>query len=149
MLYPLINAKKYELVHNAPGGASALAPVLNISPGTLLNKVNTKVATHHLSLDEALALQIATANYDLLKAEALTLGFIILPLPSTTLVSDIELLNAYTKVNKEFGEAANVMHEALKDGKITKDECKNFHTEVFDVINALLALAQRFEQLGE
>ena len=143
----LINQAKYALVHDAKGGAVALAPLLKIRPDTLSHKVNPRADAHHLMVDEALQLQFFTGDHRLLEAEALSLGYALLPMEDLSGISDMELLNAYTHLHKEFGDLATTLHTSLSDGRITKSETENFKKESADVISALAQLRQRFESL--
>lgn len=143
----LINQAKYALVHDAKGGAPALAPLLNIRSDSLSHKVNPNTNTHHLMVDESIALQFFTGDHRLLKAEALSLGYTVLPIDDLNGVSDMELLNAYTHLNKEFGDLATTLHTSLSDGRITKSEIERFKKKSADVITALARLRQRFESL--
>jgi hypothetical protein len=55
LVSPLDEAQ-YRVVHDFKGGVVALAPLVRMNPGTLSNKVNPSVETHHLTVDEAVAL---------------------------------------------------------------------------------------------
>ena len=58
-----------------PGGVANLAQRMGINPGTLQNKLNPNNTTHHLTLREAITLQVVANNASILHAMAAQLGF--------------------------------------------------------------------------
>lgn len=146
MMTPLEKAQ-YDLVHEFPGGAAALATLAGMSGGTLSNKVNPGMESHRLALTEAVTLQAIADDYRILYAEAAALKHVCLPLADWSGISDIEVLNAYTKLNKELGEHAKAIHGALSDGRVTRKEFNRIDGELNDVVRALYELRTRLEGL--
>lgn len=152
-LVSAVDQAKYDLVHSYKGGAVALAPLLgeNRSAAVLSNKVNPNSTDHHLTLDEAIALQLITQNYGLLKASATMLNHVVIELPTTDLAntSDLELLDCWASWQADCGETATVIREALSDGKIDRQELLDIKREMYEDIARELELLQRLEALAD
>lgn len=118
-LFSLLDEAKYPVVHDFKGGAVALAPLVRMKPGTLSNKVNPSVETHHLTVDEAVAIQHTARDCRILVAEAHLLGHTCIPLGELASVSDVALLDAYARYHAKVGETAAAIRAALADGRIT------------------------------
>ena len=58
-----------------PGGVPEVAKLMKVSANTLQHKLNTANTTHHLTLQEALVLQLVTGNVAVLRAMAKQLGY--------------------------------------------------------------------------
>jgi len=146
-----INDAKYQLVHNYPGGAVALAPLVDRTPSVLSNKVNPNVDTHHLTVDEAVTLQAITHNFDLLKAVATILNHVVIELPSVNLAesSDIEILDTWAKWKEDIGQTATAIRHALEDGNITKDELASIKMEIFEDFAREMELFARLEAMAD
>lgn len=142
-----LDTAKYDTVHDYPGGAVALGPLAGMNPGTLGNKVNPTIDTHHLTLSEAVTLQALTKDYRILHAEAAMLGHVAIQLPQADACSDIELLNAYAAWTKDIGETAAAISKAL-EGRIDQKALAEIHREMHEDFARALDLFARFKQLG-
>ena len=69
----------YHTVHGYPGGVVALAARMGVSANTLTHKANPNNTTHHLSLAEAVALQVVSGDAAILHAMAKVLGYTCTP----------------------------------------------------------------------
>jgi hypothetical protein len=144
----------YELVHNfrkgkTPSGAAALAPLVGMNPGTLNNKVNPNIDSHHLSAAEGVALQAAARNYAPISAEAATLGGVftlIEPLDDNT---DERLLKLFLELHEEQGETAETVRIALEDGRVSANELKDITREVFEDMAKQMQLLQALTSLSQ
>ncbi len=137
----------YNSIHDFKGGAKALATHLSVKPGTLSNKADPSIDTHHLNVSEALAIMLASEDYRILYALAGALHHSCIPLPDYSLVSDVELLNAYTHFHAEVGQTALAINDALKDGRILRAEYRRIRREGLEDIQAFFELLQRLEAL--
>lgn len=143
----------YQLVHNyrdprtGQRGATALAPKAGMVPGTLMNKANPG-QDHQLTLGESVTLQLAAAEFGVLRAYAMVLGHAVYELPAIQ-VDDLELLNRYTAYHQVIGEHAARIHAALSDQRITAEEVVSIRDALHQVIGAGLALVARIEALAE
>lgn len=142
-----LDAAKYAVVHEYPGGAVALAPLAGMAPGTLSNKVNPAVDTHHLSLSEAVTIQALAGDGRMLEAEAAALGYVAIRLPRAGGGSDVELLNAYAQWTRDIGETAAAIQTAL-DGEITEQSLAAIHREMHEDFARALELFARFRALA-
>ena len=142
-----IDEAKYRVVHDFPGGAVRLGPLVGMRPGVLSNKVNPDCETHHLTVDEAIVIQNATGNCAVLNAEAMALNRICIELADFSGSSDVEILTAYAKYHAELGETAKAIAAALEDGRLTKREVDKIRLEGFQDMQTFFALLHRLEAL--
>jgi len=140
---------KYAVVHDYPGGAVALASRLGMNPGALSNKVNPTLDSHHLTVDEAVAIQNVAADRRIIEAEAAALDGVFIQLRAPDCISDVELLNAYAAYHAEIGETAGALRDALADGRIERAEYERVRQECFEDAAAMFALLHRLEALAE
>lgn len=141
-----LDEARYRIVHEYPGGAVRLAPLVGMRPGTLSNKVNPEVETHHLSVDEAVAIQHAARRADILLAEAALLGYACTPVDKQPGGgSDVDLLLQYAVINSELGDVAQAMIDALADGRFERHEFETVRREIYEAINAQVELMHRLE----
>lgn len=146
-MFTVIQQAIYSLVHEHKGGAAQLAPQVNMNPGTLANKANPSMKNHHLTVEEAVAIQKAKQDFRLLAAEAAALNHAIVPLGNFEGVSDIEILTAYANYHSEIGQTSIVIAEALNDIRITRDEYLAVHQEFFEAVSTGLEFLNRMEAL--
>lgn len=148
-VYSEVDQAKHKLVHGEKGGAAKLAPLVGMNAGTLCNKVNPTLETHHLTVDEALTIQAVRKDYCLLQAEAAALGHVAVELqPLAATATDEELLALWASCSIEEGETAAEIRAALKDGKVDPREYQLIRKEIFEDIAAKLALLQRLAALA-
>ena len=69
----------YHTVHSYPGGVTALAARMGVSPNTLTHKVNPNNNTHHLHPRELVAMQYLSGDVSVLHAMAAALGYTCTP----------------------------------------------------------------------
>lgn len=69
----------YHTVHGYPGGVTALAARMGVSPNTLTHKVNPHNSTHHLHPRELVAMQYLSGDVSVLHAMAAALGYTCTP----------------------------------------------------------------------
>lgn len=67
----------YKTGQDHPGGVAALAERMGINAGTLQHKLNTNNSTHHLTLREAVQMQVAAGDVSILRAMAQQLGYVV------------------------------------------------------------------------
>lgn len=139
----------YDLVHQHPGGAVALAPLVRMNAGTLSNKVNPMMDSHHLTVLEGHAIQLVRQQFPLFHAEARAYGFISVPAPQLGNVADMELLDAWAAWHADIGETGTVIQSALKSGRITRRALREIKREMFEDFQRELELLQRLETLSD
>jgi hypothetical protein len=138
----------YHTVHDYLGGASSLAPRLGMPVGVLNSKVNPNTPTHHLSLAESVRLMVLTADHRILRAQCDELGYLP-PIPRVTCeVSDLALLETYTRLISELGEFSQAFHTALADGRLTLPEVARLEKEMLDFFAAGEELLTRAKSIA-
>lgn len=148
----LIDDAAYRLVHEfrdgQRAGAPALAPLVNMNVGTLLNKANPQ-QEHQFTVREAVAIETVSGRPLMLEAHAALLGYSTLPLGDFADTSDVELLNLYAKYHAEVGDVASAVRRALNDKQITQREFEKIRREVLDVTQAGMEFLARLEAIAE
>lgn len=153
-LFGRLDVAIYDTVHGyrdtatRERGAMALGPKIGIPPGTLSNKANPAMPDHKLGLAESVTLQLVADRFDILHAYAASLRHCAWPLPAHSDASDVELLDAYTKVQEEAGCKARAIREALKDGRVTAEEVATVRARFDNEVRAGLELLSRLEALA-
>ncbi len=142
-------AAKYAVVHDYPGGARALAPLVGKSPAVLSNKVNPTLDTHHLSVDESVTIQAVARDYRILQAEARVLGHVCIPMPADLPCSDVKILNAYADWTADIGETAQAIKAALADPHVSRERLREIKREIHEDNQRALVLFSRLEQISE
>lgn len=139
----------HATAHDYPGGAGILAARLKMNPAVLNSKVNPNTSTHHLSLMEAMRMMSLSGDHRILRAMNEELGYLPPIQRVSAEVSDVALLESYTKLISELGDFSAKFHEALADGRVTKKEVKRLRSEMLDFAAAGEELLNRLEQIAE
>jgi len=148
-MYDSIETTMYDMVHDFPGGAAALAAKSNMNAGTLQHKANPSMETHHMTLKEAVTLMFVTNDFRLLHAVSNALGHHCVSAEPCSGVADIEFLNHFALAMKEVGDMAKAINEAFEDQKITPEEVKAVHRETLEAIAALSKLPARLKGMSD
>lgn len=128
-------------------GAKDLADELGMRAGTLWNKADADVESHHQpTLRDLIAVTRHTG--DMLVLESLNRMFDratidMRPGP----VSDEALLDLLCRVGSEKGQMAQALRQGYADGRWDRADYENLRGEAFDLINAVLDFVQRTEGL--
>lgn len=140
----------YHTVHDYPGGADSLAPRAGISSGQMLrNKVNPNQEGHHLSLAEAGRIVGITQDRRIPDAFAGLVGCVLINVAEFNGISDMALLETYTKLMSELGDFSQEFHKALSDGRITSKEIAKLEQQMREFQSAGAELINRAKQLAE
>jgi len=127
----------YNTVHQALGGAKAIAGCIGLSHQVLLNKVNPKTLTHHLMLTEAVEVMRAAGDTRILDALASEFNGIFVPLPALALDASPNLMIDIAKMSSEFGALVTEIADDLSDGRITENEWTRIDNEAARLRSAL------------
>lgn len=149
MMYDSLDQAMYNLVHDFPGGAKALAAKANMNAGTLQHKVNPTMDTHHLTVKEAITLMLISGDYRLLHALCHELDHACLCAKQYAGMADAEFLNHFSHAVSEFGDMARAIHGALDDGKITASEVRAVRRETLEAISAMASIPARLEAMSD
>ena len=125
----------YHTVHSYPGGAPALAQRMGANPNTLQSKVDPKVATHKLSLREALDVMAFSGDDRILHALAAARRYVALPLGAST--TSGQTLHDVMQTVREFGEMCAAVNEAVADGSVTQNEMREVERQVGELHSAI------------
>lgn len=139
----------HSLVLEYPGGPKVFAARLEMSLNVLYAKANPNTKSHYPSVLEAMRWMSLTGDHRPLRAMNEELGYLP-PIPRVSAeVSDMALLESYTKLISELGDFSQKFHLALADGKVTKREVKRLRSEMLDFVGAGEELLNRLEQIAE
>lgn len=138
----------HGLVHDFPGGAAKLGPLVGVAPGTLCNKANPH-QEHDFTLREAVRLSAVTGDMRLIDAVERLLGRVAVPVDDYQGSSDVDLLSRWADWQAELGESARTIRDALADGRIEQAELREIKRELFEDFAAALALLQRLEAIAQ
>lgn len=109
----------YHTVHDWPGGAEALAPMMGMSATILRGKVNPNDAKHHLTLRESAALMAITGDDRILHALAAEQGAVI---HYTNADEAADLRDAVLRAVSAKGRLTERVADAVSDGLVTGRE---------------------------
>ncbi|HYE71201.1 MAG TPA: phage regulatory CII family protein [Aquabacterium sp.] len=135
-----------EVVHSF--GVKQLAALLLMKPGTLYNKADGDVDSHHQpTLRDVVRVTQATNNMLILDSLDRMFNRAAYDVTPGIVVSDQELLDLLCRVNSESG----AMHKALTDGYLDRHfsaaDLRRVRAEVFDLVTAVLTFLHRLEGL--
>lgn len=142
-----LDQARYRVVHEFRGGAAKLARLAGMNYGTLCNKVNPLVETHHLTVDEAVSLQYIARDYRIHEAEGRMLGRASIPIGEFPDCSDMELLDTWANWQVELGETAAKIRLALDEGRVTREHVREVRREIFEDLTAAMAVLDRLQGL--
>ena len=146
-IFTEIDKAQYELVKKHT--AAKIAKRMAMSPHVLASKVNPNTNTHHLRLDEAVAIQLITGETDILKAEAQTLGYALYKIPDELETNDQTILEAWAAWHAEIGETAQKIKDALEDNIVTKKELAGIIKEIHEDAAKAMELLQVLQNKSE
>lgn len=136
----------YNIGHDYPGGAEALAHRMGIVPAVLRSKLNPNSTTNHVTLADAMKLQHLTGRTDIVQAMADDLGGVFMPLPAIT---DEDLSHAIRKAVGEFGNYMQLVDSALDDKRVTKNEAKHLASSMIEMIARATHLQAMLQAMAE
>lgn len=144
-----IEQAAYNTVHEARCGIKTVAESVGLSYQMLINKVNPKNSTHHLTLLDAVDVMHATKDMRILDALATEFQGMFVPLP--TLSSDVapNLMSDIAKMSSEFGALIKEVADDLTDGKISENEWSRIDNEAAKLREALAVLMRDLRRLYE
>lgn len=132
-------------------GTAALAARLNTSVHSLNHKVSPTYPGAHCSPEEALAIMQVTGDHGALHAQAMLLGYVLLPTPQAGDAHG-ETAMALASSVREFGEFVARAAGDMADGRCTANELADIQREGAEAqaaIQQLLGLAQQMHNAGQ
>lgn len=131
----------FTLVHDHPGGASALARVLGKNAATLSHEVSPNYPTAKLGLVDAVALSVHTRDPRILNAFASRMGCMVVPLPEAS--GDLDSFQAVAAAARAFGELAASVADAVADGSVSANELREVEAEAGELMAAVQCTLSR------
>lgn len=131
----------YLIAHHHQGGVRDLALRMGVSPHVLQNKLNPNNTTHHLTLKEAIALQVMANNPAILHAMAVQMGYTCTPaIPDQSGGDPVE---AFLQMQREVGEftasAADALNGKAQPSRNALRRVKHQANELMAVVGHLVA----------
>lgn len=136
----------YDTVHQHAGGSEALAPRMGMSAAVLRGKVNPHNDRNLLSLQEADALMGKTGDFRILHALCAEHGFIA---QRTEAPGSGNLIGALLAAAAAKGDLAELIAEAMADGRISPNESDAIARACALVMAALVQVSQHAEAASE
>jgi hypothetical protein len=138
----------YRIAHSYQGGIPALAARMGKSPNVLNKKVDPKVDTHHTTLDDLLTiLDFADDAKLFTHALCANQGGVFVSTEGLDCISDLDLLETFTKVMSAQGTFSQDFHSALLDRRVNRDEVDRVRKDVYQVTAALAELVSRLDSM--
>lgn len=135
----------YRVVHDF--GVQKLADKMGVSAGVLYNKANANDTSHHKpTLGEAVLVTNLASDKRIAQSFAVACGGVFLDLPDLSLISDVALLEAVSKIAMEGGEFHAAFINALSDNRISQSEFFEIQAEAFQWI---AAIGETLSRIGE
>ena len=142
-----ISLAAFHTVHDFPGGAVALAPILGKNPATLSHEVNPNYPTAKLGLEDAVKLAVWTQDRRMATAFAAQVGCMLMPLPEVPRAGTC--FAALSAMAREFAELVASVTEAAADGRVTPNELKRVETEAAQLMVGVQATVQHIASLAQ
>ncbi len=128
-------------------GVKDLAERLSMKPGTLWNKVDADVESHHQpTLRDVIAITRETQDMRILESLNRLFDRATIDLRPGP-VSDEAVLELLLRVSSEKGQMAQALRNGYADTRFCRDDYQAVRAEAFDLINAVLDFVQRLEGL--
>jgi hypothetical protein len=136
----------YHVCRRYPGGITAVANLMQMSPDVLQKKLSPNVETHHLNVDEAEAITQLTGD----PAGAIELARVAhlacVPLPGQHREGSV--MKGMSDIGHEFSEMLNEFNDAVKDNRISPNECDRFDREAIELFVQCMRESSRLRELA-
>lgn len=132
-----VQTAAFNLVHDYPGGATALAPLLGKSASTLSHEVDPNYPTAKLGLADALKLTMLSKDRTVLNAFAMACHCMVLPLPACADGVDDDTFKGVTRMAREFAEVIGQISEVTADGRVSDNELRRVESEAAELVSAV------------
>lgn len=128
-------------------GVKDLAERLSMKPGTLWNKVDADVESHHQpTLRDVISITRETQDMRILESLNRLFDRATIDLRPGP-VSDAAVLELLLRVSSEKGQMAQALRNGYADARFCREDYQAVRGEAFDLINAVLDFVQRLEGL--
>ena len=142
-----VSMAAFRLVHDSPGGAQALGPVVGKSGATLSHEVDPNYGGAKFGLIDAVKLSKWRGDRQVLDAFALELGCVVVPLVAS--MPGAEGIAARTAaLVQEFGSLMAETGAGMADGSITDNERERIERKGAELLAALQGLLAEVRALN-
>ena len=136
----------HRFAHHGRRGAEALAPMIGMQPGTLRNKVNPEIDTHHLSVAESVPVQLVTQHFAIHESLDRLFGRVSIPAAfDLTRVTNEDLVGSMGRWQKEVGETAAAVIACLEGAAPDPDRLAAVERELYQDMQMGLELLRRLK----
>lgn len=118
----------YHLCRRYPGGITAVAHLMGMSPDVLQKKLSPTCETHHLMVEEAEAITELTRDPAGAIELARIAGLATVPMPGAGV--DGTLHRGMAEIGRKFSSLLEEFSTATQDNVISPNECDRFQTEM-------------------
>lgn len=125
---------------------SEIARKIGVGEKILINKLNDNLDSHHLNLQQAVAIGDVTGDHRILNAWAYSLGKTVIDLPDVGL-SDEELADQVLMLQETTGDYAKSVRYSRADGVITASDFDVIQKRSLAAITAILHVTAELEQM--
>lgn len=125
---------------------SDIARKIGVGEKILINKLNENCDSHHLNLQQAVAIGDVTGDHRILNAWAYSLGKTVIDLPDVGL-SDEEVADQVLKLQETIGDFAKTFRLARQKGVITQSDFDAIQKNTLSIISTALQLNAEIEQM--
>jgi hypothetical protein len=139
----------HAVAHEYDGGCESLAPRMGVSAQVLRNKVNPNIATHHLTLAEALRMSDLANDRRILETWARHLGMALIEVPHADNCADSDVIEMMSESMKTFGDIGNEITRTFEDGRVEQHEVRRVRDAIWSHLSKLFGLSNRIEGMAE
>lgn len=137
----------YRMVHAY--GTDKLAEAFGITRNAVSNKANPCFSGAQMGVEEFVIATLQSGDFTPFYEISRLLHHLSIPVIDNPLTSDMELLDAFARLAKEFGDIGKKWIEIDEDKQYTFDEVEQMDREVDELAAAGKALVARIRSLAE
>jgi hypothetical protein len=138
----------YHAVHDYPGGATALAPRMQIAASTLQSTANPTLDSHQWSLRRAKEVIALTGDIRPLQALAAEFGGMFIRTSMHSSEALPEAFRSLAKLAAEFGDVARATEDAMHDGRISANDAARISTQCMELAQAAGDMMRTVDELA-
>lgn len=142
-----LESSAYQVVHDYPGGAAAVAVLTGINAHTLQHKVDPHDPRYKLSLEEAARVSECTRDMRILHAFAQRLRHMVVPLPDPQ-GDEGSVSDRIISITRELGEYFAAVAAAIEDRRVTPIELRRIEREEGELVEAVAELSALLKRLA-
>lgn len=136
----------FNLAHDYPGGAAALAVRVQRNPTTLSHELKRQ-GSAKLGLDDACKMSALTGDLRILNAFAASCNALVVPMAPSE--GDADSFGQLSQLAREFADVVAAQSEALADGRVTYNELRKLEREWSELVACGQRLQARARALYE